>query len=167
MMVIWGTCWRIRWQMKAAQWSSPLTGILCRLIGMQRSLQMCWLKATRIKRFQSTSFWVHMSNVSNNWNDKKGSRSTVHSTTSVLGAHVQRLKQLERKKKKEAEAQYTAQPVRAPLPRLSCTLGDITLAVSHMWQTTCCQACAFTARGKGHGASERAGSASTRDIGFF
>ena len=48
----------------------------------------------------------------------------------LLGAHVQRLKQLERQRRREAEAQYTTQPVRTPLPRPSCTLGDITLAVS-------------------------------------
>ena len=48
----------------------------------------------------------------------------------LLGAHVQRLKQLERPKRREAEAQFSTQPVRAPPPRPSCTLGDITLAVS-------------------------------------
>ena len=48
----------------------------------------------------------------------------------LLGAHVKRLKQLERLKRREAEAQHTTQPVRAPQPRPSCTLGDITLAVS-------------------------------------
>ena len=48
----------------------------------------------------------------------------------LLGAHVKRLKQLERLKRREAEAQHTTQPVRAPQPHPSCTLGDITLAVS-------------------------------------
>ena len=48
----------------------------------------------------------------------------------LLGAHVQRLKQLERQRRRAAEAQYATQPVRAPLPRPSCTLGDTTLAVS-------------------------------------
>ena len=48
----------------------------------------------------------------------------------LLGAHVQRLKQLERQRRRAAEAQYATQLVRAPLPRPSCTLGDITLAVS-------------------------------------
>ena len=48
----------------------------------------------------------------------------------LLGAHVKRLKQVERQKRREAEAQHTTLPVRAPQPRPSCTLGDITLAVS-------------------------------------
>ena len=48
----------------------------------------------------------------------------------LLGAHVQRLKKLERQRRRVAEAQYATQSMRAPLPRPSCTLGDITLAVS-------------------------------------
>ena len=53
--------------------------------------------------------------------------SPVHE---LLGAQVKRLKQLERQKRREAETQPTIQPVRPPQPRPSCTLGDLTLAVS-------------------------------------
>ena len=48
----------------------------------------------------------------------------------IMGAQVKRLKQLERQKRREAEVQSTTQPVRIPQPRPSCTLGDLTLAVS-------------------------------------
>ena len=48
----------------------------------------------------------------------------------IMGAHVKRIKQLERQKRRETEEQTTTQPVRAPQPRPSCTLGDLTLAVA-------------------------------------
>ena len=47
----------------------------------------------------------------------------------ISGAHVKRIKQLERYKRREIEGS-TTQPVRAPQPRPSCTLGDLTLAVA-------------------------------------
>ena len=47
-----------------------------------------------------------------------------------MGAHVKRIKQLERQKRRETEEQPTTQLVRTPQPPPSCTLGDLTLTVA-------------------------------------
>ena len=52
----------------------------------------------------------------------------------VLGAHLQRLMQLERQKRREVEAECTVHPVLVPYPRPACTLEDIILAVAEAGQ---------------------------------
>ena len=89
----------------------------------------------------------------------------------IMGAHVKRIKLLERHKRREIEELSATQRARAPLPRPSCTLGDLTLAVAEaghkIWKTTCRHSSAFAARGRGQEASERVGSAETCDIRLF
>ena len=48
----------------------------------------------------------------------------------IMGAHVKRIKLLERHKRREIEEQSATQRARAPHPRPSCTLEDLTLAVA-------------------------------------